>query len=148
MRVRHEIWLFCKAQATAYVASVVDFAVSLILAEAAGVWYLYSTFCGAVSGGVVNCVMNYRWVFDAEGLKKKAVAVKYFMVWTGSILLNTLGTYALTEWSGKYFIYAKIVVALLVGFLWNYQLQRLFVYRDMHIREKLHKLRKEEKKQS
>jgi len=90
----------------------------------------------------MNCMVNYRWVFDADGLKKKNVVVKYFVVWTGSILLNTLGTYLLTELSQQYFLFAKAVVAVSVGLLWNYQLQRLFVYRDTHIIEKIHKKKK------
>jgi hypothetical protein len=35
----------------------------------------------------------------------------------------------LTEWSGQYFVLMKIVVAVCVGVLWNYQLQRRFVYK-------------------
>ena len=137
MPIRRELWTFCKAQLPAQLASAVDFCVSLFLAEVCGVWYLYSTFLGALSGGVVNCITNYRWVFHAEGLKKRNVAGKYFLVWTGSILLNTAGTYLLTELSGQHFVYAKLVVAVAVGFLWNYQLQRLFVYRDTHLIDRI-----------
>ena len=133
--LRHQIWTFCKAQISAQAATIVDFAVSLFMAEVAGIWYLYSTFIGALSGGVFNCVVNYRWVFNAIGLKKKYVALKYFMVWTGSILLNTGGTYLLTELSKTHFVYSKIIVAVLVGILWNYLMQKNFVYRDMHLTE-------------
>ena len=138
-RIRHELWMFCKAQLSAQVATLVDFTVSLLLKEVFGMWYVWASFLGALSGGLMNCMVNYRWVFDADGLKKKNVVVKYFMVWTGSILLNTLGTYLLTELSQQYFLFAKAVVAVSVGLLWNYQLQRLFVYRDTHIIEKIHK---------
>lgn len=44
-------------------------------------------------------------------------------------MLNTLGTYALTELSSQYFMFAKVVVAVFVAIFWNYQLQRLFVYK-------------------
>ncbi len=141
-RIRHELWMFCKAQLSAQVATLVDFTVSLLLKEVFGMWYVWASFLGALSGGLMNCMVNYRWVFDADGLKKKNVVVKYFMVWTGSILLNTLGTYLLTELSQQYFLFAKAVVAVSVGLLWNYQLQRLFVYRDTHIIEKIHKKKK------
>lgn len=141
-RIRHELWMFCKAQLSAQVATLVDFTVSLLLKEVFGMWYVWASFLGALSGGLMNCMVNYRWVFDADGLKKKNVVVKYFVVWTGSILLNTLGTYLLTELSQQYFLFAKAVVAVSVGLLWNYQLQRLFVYRDTHIIEKIHKKKK------
>lgn len=142
-RLKHEFWLFCKAQLTAQAASVVDFCVSLLLTELFGLWYLYSTIVGAVCGGITNCVMNYRWVFHAEGMQKKQVARKYLLVWVGSILLNTAGTYILTECSGQYFAYAKIIVAVLVAFLWNYQMQRFFVYQPTHILSKLKRQKKD-----
>ena len=144
MGLQHEIWTFCKAQMTAQLASVVDFAVSIFLAEVFGFWYVTATFLGALSGGITNCVSNYKWVFENEGLKKRNVAYKYFMVWAGSILLNTGGTYFLTEISGHYFIYAKLLISIMVGLLWNYQLQRFFVYKDTHIIEKIKRKKTEE----
>ncbi|MBQ9216385.1 MAG: GtrA family protein [Prevotella sp.] len=144
MGLRHEIWTFCKAQMTAQLASVVDFAVSIFLAEVFGFWYVTATFLGALSGGITNCVSNYKWVFENEGLKKRNVAYKYFMVWAGSILLNTGGTYILTEISGQYFIYAKLLISIMVGLLWNYQLQRFFVYKDTHIIEKIKRKKTED----
>ena len=71
--------------------------------------------------------------------------MKYSFVWIVSIALNTWGTYFLTEWLTRMpwlnrllssyiddlFIFSKIVVAVLVALLWNYQMQRLFVYRNL-----------------
>ncbi|MBQ9672420.1 MAG: GtrA family protein [Prevotella sp.] len=136
-KVGREIWTFCKAQLTAQIATLIDFAVTIVLAECAGLWYVWSSFLGALTGGLTNCTMNYRWVFDTMGLKRTNVLGKYLFVWTGSIVLNTLGTYALTELSQHYFIFPKIVVAVCVAVLWNYMLQRNFVYKETHLREKL-----------
>ena len=147
-KVRHEIWTFSKAQFSAQVATIADFSVSMLLAELFGIYYVWASFCGALSGGIVNCIVNYRWVFDdTRELRKRAIAVKYAIVWSGSILLNTAGTYALTELSGQYFIFAKIIVAVCVALLWNYQLQRLFVYRDTHIIKHI-KQRRERRKEN
>jgi len=141
--LKKEFWTFFKAQLTAQIATLADFSLSLLLAEWAGLYYVTSSFLGALSGGMVNCAMNYRWVFKPEGLKKKSVASKYLLVWCGSIVLNTLGTYALTELSGEYFIYSKTVAAITVAVLWNYQLQRFFVYRDTHLMGKLKKAKRQ-----
>ena len=134
-RIRTELWTFGKAQLTAQVATLADFSLSLLLASVAGMHYLSASFIGALAGGIVNCCMNYRWVFHTNDVKKKNVAVKYMLVWCGSIVLNTLGTFLLTELSGQYFIYAKAVVAVLVAVCWNYQLQRSFVYKNVHIKK-------------
>lgn len=148
VKPRHAAWVFFKAQLSAQFASFVDFLVTILLVKVFEVFYLYATFTGSIVGGVVNCVINYGWVFHAENCKKTHVAVKYVFVWGGSILLNTWGAFALTEWLtgmtwvngllGYYvdnvFILSKVVVAVLVAFFWNYHLQRVFVYRNHNIK--------------
>ena len=128
--LRHEIWLFTKAQLTALVATAVDFLSALVLNVCFGMWYVGATFLGSVAGGVANCAINYRWVFHAQQVGKRRVALRYSLVWTGSIVLNTLGTYALTELSHVHFLLPKALTAILVGVFWNYQLQRFYVYRQ------------------
>ena len=154
---RREVWLFMKAQLSAQIATVVDFLITILLVKLFGIYYLYATFIGSVIGGIVNCVMNYKWVFKAEDCKRLHVAIKYFVVWGGSILINTWGTFALTEWLARmkwvngllgYYVYdvfilSKISVALLVAFFWNYYLQRVFVYRNHNLKRFLkHRLEK------
>lgn len=126
--LKNRILTFCKAQCSAWVASAVDFGLTILLAGVFGVWYAYATFLGAVSGGLVNCFINYKWVFHAFGMKKKYIAVRYSIVWCGSILLNTYGTVWLTELTGQNFIISKVIVAVLVAVFWNYQMQCRFVF--------------------
>ena len=90
---RHAVWVFIKAQLSSYVASLIDFLVTILLVKLSGLFYLYATFLGSVVGGVVNCVINYGWVFHEDDCKKTHVALKYLFVWGGSILLNTWGTF-------------------------------------------------------
>lgn len=145
---RREMWMFCKAQVSAWLASAVDFLVTIVLAKFCGLFYLYATFIGSVAGGITNCVVNYGWVFHAGECRKAWVAVKYLFVWGMSILLNTGGTFLLTEWltgmdrterlpdslADNLFIFAKGLVAVTVALVWNYGMQRTFVYRNLHLR--------------
>ena len=39
----------------------------------------------------------------------------------------------LGQYHDQIYILSKILVAILVAVFWNYQLQRLFVYRNLHI---------------
>lgn len=147
---RKEVKLFMKAQFSAQVATAADFLFTILFAKLLGVYYLYATFMGSVIGGVVNCIINYEWVFKADDCKKLHVVLKYIVVWGGSILINTWGTFGMTEWLtrmkwvngllGEYvsdvFILSKIIVALMVAFFWNYSLQRVFVYRNHDIKKK------------
>lgn len=126
--IKSNIITFGKAQFSAWIASIVDFGITIICAHALGVWYAYATFIGAVSGGITNCTINYRWVFHTFSRKKKDIAIRYTIVWAGSILLNTYGTYLLTERSTLNFIISKIIVSVIVAILWNYQMQYRFVF--------------------
>lgn len=96
----------------------------------------------------VNCFVNYEWTFKCHECKKSHVIIKYTLVWAGSVFLNTYGTYYLTEWiagiswvrdtlslySKDLFIVPKIVVSILVALFWNYYLQRVFVYRNVNMK--------------
>lgn len=125
----HAIATFCKAQCSAMVATGCDFSLTILLARFCHMWYANATLLGAVFGGLVNCCINYRWVFHAFGMKKKYVALRYVVVWLGSIVLNTAGTYQFTEILGINFVAVKAMVAVMVAVLWNYQMQKHFVFK-------------------
>ena len=127
---------FGKAETSAIVASAVDFSLSFFLVQAVGTWYALASFFGALAGGIINCYVNYRWVFDKQEQRKPYLVLKYFVVWSISILLNTSGTWFFTELSGVNFIIIKAIVAIIVAILWNNQMQRIFVFRNLRLRNK------------
>jgi len=142
-------FMFMRAQFSSQAASITDFAVTIILAKLFRLYYVYASFTGSVCGGAINCIINYYWTFKSKECKKKHVALKYITVWVGSIALNTYGIYLMTEFLKKLplvnnllghfvndvFIFSKIVVSLVVGFLWNYSMQRHFVYKNVNIKK-------------
>ena len=91
------LFMFIRAQLSAQVATVVDFLVSIVLNQGFGIYYVYATLTGSVSGGLVNCAINYKWTFHTEDCGPMYVLFKYLLVWLGSIGLNLWGTYLLTE---------------------------------------------------
>ena len=139
-------FMFLRAQLSAQMATIADFLVTILLVRLFEVYYVYATLAGAVYGGIVNCVINYKWTFKSTG-KKTNVAVKFILVWVCSIWLNTWGTYALTEslakipwvrdtlsqYFGDFFIIPKMAVAVIVALFWNYNMHRFFVYRNINI---------------
>lgn len=104
---------------------------------------VFSTAAGAVTGGVVNCIINYRWTFNGTTRSKRSVAMRYALVWIGSVILNTAGT----EWGVKavnaiccYYaghtqtrlalvLAVKAATAILVAVFWNFLMQKHYVYR-------------------
>jgi len=150
------IFTFLRAQLSSQLASITDFLITIVLANVFNLFYVYATFIGSVCGGITNCVVNYRWTFKAMDIKKRYVAIRYLIVWGGSIFLNTSGIYLITEllkkipWSMKLsdllfeniFIISKIIVSLLVGFVWNYNMHRFFVYKDLNLKRFFNQLKK------
>lgn len=101
-----------------------------------------ATAIGVVAGGIVNCILCYKFTFRAENVPWKAVVVKYFLVWVGNLILNSGGTQLLymlfnhlpflEDWGFKpagYYSAARLVMSLLVSWFWNFVLQRNWVYR-------------------
>jgi len=150
------IFTFLRAQLSSQLASITDFLVTITLANVLaylfhkpeGFYVLRATFFGQICGGITNCIVNYRWTFKSKDVKKRYVFLRYLPVWGTSLLLNTAGTVFLTDLITKIpwimdhsgplrkniFILPKIVVSLLVGFAWNYNMQRLFVYKNLNVK--------------
>ena len=130
------MFTFGKAESSAILASAADFGLTIFLVRALGVWYARASFFGALMGGIVNCYVNYRWVFDKQKQRKPFIALKYLFVWSFSILFNTAGTWFFTVLSGMNFIIVKAIVAVIVAILWNFQMQRVFVFRNLRAHNK------------
>lgn len=110
--------------------------------------YVYATVAGQVLGGLLSCLINYHWTFKVKDLKIRYILIKFFLVWLGSLALNTYFTFYITErvkeipwlvnWlstnSDDIFIVVKLAVSLLVGFFWNYTMYRRFVFKDISFR--------------
>lgn len=142
------IFTFLRAQFSSQLASLTDFGITILLTNFFGVFYGNATLFGNISGGIVNCIVNYKWTFKAQDSNLKHVAVKYVAVWLVNLFLNREGTVLVTELVTKWipieslptiianniFLVPKIIVSLLVGFLWNYNMQRLFVYKNRDIK--------------
>lgn len=146
-------FMYVRSTIASQIASWVDMGTSFVLFAFCNLLPWLATATGAVVGGVVNCCINYKFTFRASGCSVKAVAVKYAMVWIGSLLLNTLGTqgfYWLLEHTDVlkvigatpdgYFAIARLSVSLVVSIFWNYLWQKNFVYVDRKIDPQLEKL--------
>lgn len=132
---------FLRSGVSSQLASIVDLSLGFVLFSLCGIDALFSTAIGAIAGGAVNCVINYKFTFHADGCPWSAVIIKYTLVWVGSLLLNSFGTDWLTSlfdgWTwldslgfseNGCYAAARLLVSLLVSWFWNFLLQRNFVY--------------------
>jgi putative flippase GtrA len=146
---------FLRAQFSSSISSLTDFLISIVCVNLFGIFYGTATLIGNITGGLLNCFINYRWTFKAQGINIPSVLVKFVIVWLVSINLNTFGTVLFTEFMKEYipvtiwpvlivkniFLMPKIIVSIFVGLVWNYNMHRLFVYRDRDYRKYLKKIR-------
>lgn len=120
---------FLKAQASSLIATVADFLVTIVCKEILGMWYLLANILGVISGGLVNFWINRDWVFNGREKAARYQAIRYFVIWTGNLLLNAAGVWLLTQYSSFNYLVSKTVVSLIVGWTYNYFLQKNFVFK-------------------
>ncbi len=127
---------FAKAQFSSLGASAIDLCLAAVLFRWAGFSPFWSTICGAVVGGITNCITNYEWTFRGTDRTMRGVAVRYLFVWAGSIMFNAWGVKLAvaicsggTDVSLTLFMVLRILVSILVAVLWNFTLQKNWVYK-------------------
>ncbi|MEO1514140.1 MAG: GtrA family protein [Bacteroidota bacterium] len=128
LRPRTFVSLF-RSQIAAAIATSLDFGLVILLTEWLGMWYVLSNALGALCGAVVSFLLGRYWAFVSLRQKMKKQAFRYFWVALGSLLLNTLGVYLITEFSGINYVLSKVIISLTVGIAWNFVLHKYYVFR-------------------
>lgn len=137
------IYTLLRSGVAAQTSGWIDFGVSFVMFTWCHMEPIFAAGIGAIAGGIANCLINYRFTFRDCESPWKAVVIKFLLVWLGSLALNSFGTegvyWALRRWNwleyigfkpSGYFTAARLFVALVVSFAWNFVLQRYFVYRS------------------
>ncbi|MBN8719507.1 MAG: GtrA family protein [Sediminibacterium magnilacihabitans] len=120
---------FIKAQAASLGATIVDFAVTIILVEVFYCWYLAASVIGTISGGVANFMLGRRWVFKATEKGIPIQAIKYLLVWMGNLVLVSGGVYVVTNYGRINYVLSKMLVSVVIGATYNYLMQKRFVFK-------------------
>lgn len=137
------IFTLLRSGASSQICGWIDMIVSFVLFAFCNLTPWLSTALGAFIGGVFNCIINYRFTFHSDGLEWRPVIVKFMFVWIGSLLLNSFGTqivyYLINDWhwltdtigldEDSIFLTARLFVSLVVSIIWNFLLQRNFVFK-------------------
>lgn len=137
------IFMFLRSVVTSQISAYTDFIVSFIFYALISLSAGISAMIGATAGGIVNCLINYKFTFRMRESSYLAIGVKFFLVWLGSLTLNTFGTQYLTNLlddsslldsvnmvDNIRFTIARILTSIVVSVFWNFMLQRYFVFRS------------------
>jgi putative flippase GtrA len=123
------MFTFAKAQVASFVASLVDYMITILCVELFGFWYFFGTGIGTLSGGLVNFSVSRRWVFKSSEKEKNVQLMLYFVVWLGYLLLCTSGVFLLTHYTGLNYLVSKVFVTLVLAIGYNYPFQRKVIFR-------------------
>jgi putative flippase GtrA len=119
---------FLKANIASLVASLSDLLMTVMLVQWCRTDVVMAAAAGTVTGGIVNFLIGRHWVFRAGDERALRQLRKYVLVWCGNLFLNTGGVYVLASQAGLHYTISKVVTSLLVAFLYNYPLQKNFVF--------------------
>jgi putative flippase GtrA len=84
---------------------------------------------GTVAGGVVNFLLGRLWVFNARDHEKSLQVMRYVIIWAGSLIINTLGVFLLTEVLKMHYLLSKALISITVGVMFNFYFQKSFVFK-------------------
>ena len=120
---------FVRYNASAYTATFFDYGMFLFCLEILNIYYPIATFIGATTGASVAFLLGRNWTFKNKEELITKQSLRFLAVVSGSILLNTLGVYLVTEYIGINEKISKIIVAVIVGVSYNFPMQRYFVFK-------------------
>lgn len=136
------IFTYMRSVMTSQLSAWTDFIVSFLCFAVLSLSSGISAMIGAIMGGIVNCTVNYKFTFKCSEGSYASIAVKFFLVWVGSLLLNTFGTQYLNaiiqdstlfDYFGASvdlrFAIARVTASIVVSVFWNFLLQQYFVFR-------------------
>src|SRR5687767_7594604 len=121
---------FIKANISSSIATFFDYLTTIALVNFFKVDVVKAAATGTVCGGIINFLIGRTWVFEARGPKVHKQAVRYGIVWGGNLVLNISGMYLLTKLLKVHYVVSKLFVSLLVGFCYNYTLQKRYVFKN------------------
>jgi len=129
------IFVFAKAQVSAFIGGITDYAIMVFITEVFHVHYTISIAIGGILGAVVNFSLNRYWTFPTKELRYKnsinKQLFKFVLVVLNSILLKSSGTYFITTFLKIDYKISRIIVDLFVSIAVNYNLQKLWVFKTV-----------------
>ena len=63
---KQSLLVFLRAQLSAQFATLADFVLTFVCFRWLGLYYLLATSLGSIAGGIINCVINYKWTFATK----------------------------------------------------------------------------------
>lgn len=119
---------FFRYQFVGGIAFLVDFFLLYFFTSICGFHYLFSGILSFIISVIVNYILSIKWVFNPDKINNPIVEFNSFLI----ISIIGLGftellLFVFTEYLHLYYLYSKIISAIIVLF-WNFSARRVFLY--------------------
>jgi putative flippase GtrA len=111
-------------------ATAVDFATMIACVEILHLVPTLATAIGAALGGITNFALGRAWIFRRHSGRVGWQAARYALVSGGGAGWNALGEFVVQGQAHVQYVVARGIVSIAVSLLWNYPMQREFVFRE------------------
>ena len=132
-KIKQQLLLFSKAQLSAFLGGVVDYVTMVLVTELFSIHYTLSIVVGGMVGALVNFSLNRYWAFKSKEIPYQHGFIKqlfkFILVAMNSIFMKSSGTYLVTYLLGLDYKISRLLVDLSVSLLFNYNLQRCWVFK-------------------
>jgi len=122
------VYIFARAQASAFTGGITDYLVMLVCTELLTIHYTVSIVLGGIIGAIVNFSVNRHWSFQSRQATVQRQLSKFITVVAGSILLKSSGTYFFTNWLSVDYKVSRVVIDIIVSLGFNFTLQKYWVF--------------------
>ena len=121
-------WQWIRHHTSAVIATAVDYLTMIMCVEAIGVGPVAATPIAAFAGAITSFTLNRRFTYKTTDVPAPRQAWKYALVSLASLGWNTGGEYLFHSRLHLEYLLARVVSSVIVSNLWNYPLQRFFVF--------------------
>lgn len=108
-------------------AFIVDFGLLFVLTEYLGLHYIASATCSFLAGLLVNYYISTAWVFESAIKSKRMEFTLFALIGVIGLGLNDLLIWVFTEKFHLYYMFSKLLTAVLV-YLWNFLGRKYLVF--------------------
>ena len=138
-KILNRVFTFAKAQVSAFIGGLSDYAIMVFVTEVFHVHYTISIAIGGIIGAIINFSLNKAWTFHNKSQPYKSSVrkqlLKFVLVVLNSILLKSTGTFLITNFIRIDYKISRIIVDLMVSLLFNYTLQKHWVFNKVKIQK-------------
>jgi putative flippase GtrA len=126
----HRIYEWIRHHISSLVATGVDFLAMIASVEILRLSPVTGTVIGATVGGVTNFWLGRHFTFRSRSDQVAGQFLRYALVSAMSLGLNALGEYVFITHIVSRYVLGRILVATTVNNVWNYPMQRFFVFAE------------------